>query len=176
MPPDEAASVNKRLAQLVSEHGFSTISEARVPNEELMSGEFAPGHKHDNIADVQVSTVGFHLKGYPELIFIAGPLPGELPLSNRDVAARINSVYSVIENYFKTIHLSEILPGEIIAAADGRLYMSVEENPVRGIPDEEFRKGITSYYGTTDYKVIYFYPLFSDQLSIYPGQLSKKRH
>lgn len=168
-------SIDKDIATL----GFSTICTnpkliARGQNRLLDNS-----NTYQHLNDMVICTVGFSLLGYPELMFMAGPVKGELPINEETLYSRTWEILEYIKETIAQTKKDKVSPIEGATAVniDGRMYSFNEPSPAQVqvyLKTSPLAECYYDYKGIEDLLIVL--PMFSDDLSHFKHNASKSRH
>lgn len=159
--------MSNRLEEIkkeINENGISIIALSKACDCEECKKE---GINHDNdlndIFDGYVYSIGFHKKGMPEILILAGSNGVEEDtITKEQLTNRIHDASNFINTIFHTRDTFKFNPKQAYGSPniDG-LYWVIADDTV--FQSEEFIKhelmaGATSYYKDCQYKVIIFKP------------------
>ena len=166
------------LEETLRKEGIITIATPQRIVKCAMDGTASVEENITGVTSMVVASFGFHLLNLPEIIICAGPMIGELPVSEAMLVETLDRTDSFIKaSYAAALNGTSFIRAGDVAGIGGRIYvckpMTQEEvfTFYEGVPT------VVAHYSDADVEnFLIFLPQFSDDRAIFKTCISKKRH
>lgn len=176
IPVENLEQLKASILETVNDDRIFLLANSDLTDEEMKSG--IPNVSLPTFRDISdgiVTSVGFGLQGYAEMVVFIGPMYGELPMSRSEMLQCIRDVHHLVGVIHRRELQPEMIPGRVVSAGRREYMIEAIEGPGPG-RFKEFTATATAFYESLEYSVMALVPIFRDSEAEFKQGISTRRN